>query len=200
MEQLTNNIWIKTSLLLSVTVLASFFLFLMFFFNSSLSASPENQSISSIYDIKLESISGVDLDLETYRGKKILIVNVASNCGFTSQYKALQDLYDQYGDKIEVIAIPCNDFGGQEPGSSKEIIEFCSLNYSTTFPFIAKSNIKSTPQHPLYTWLSDPSLNGWNKKLPSWNFCKYLINEKGELTHFFRSNISPTSKKITSLL
>jgi|TARA_B110000438_G_scaffold12159_1_gene11884 glutathione peroxidase len=200
MEQLTNNIWIKTSLLLSVTVLTSFFLFLMFFFNSSLSASPENQSISSIYDIKLESISGVDLDLETYRGKKILIVNVASNCGFTSQYKALQDLYDQYGDKIEVIAIPCNDFGGQEPGSSKEIIEFCSLNYSTTFPFIAKSNIKSTPQHPLYTWLSDPSLNGWNKKLPSWNFCKYLINEKGELTHFFRSNISPTSKKITSLL
>ena len=200
MEQLTNNIWIKTSLLLSVTVLTSFFLFLMFFFNSSLSASPENQSISSIYDIKLESISGVDLDLETFRGKKILIVNVASNCGFTSQYKALQNLYDQYGDKIEVIAIPCNDFGGQEPGSSKEIIEFCNLNYSTTFPIMAKSNIKSTPQHPLYTWLSDPSLNGWNKKLPSWNFCKYLINEKGELTHFFKSNISPTSKKITSLL
>lgn len=200
MRKLIRDSLLKKSILFSFSAITSCVLFLVFFFNSALSASPDAQSTSSIYDIKLESISGSDFNLESYRGKKILIVNVASNCGFTSQYKALQELYNQYGHKIEILAIPCNDFGGQEPGSSKDIIEFCDLNYSTTFPFSVKSNIKSSPQHPLYRWLSDPSLNGWNKKLPSWNFCKYLISEEGELTHFFRSNVSPTSKKITSLL
>ena len=200
MTKLFSDSLLKNSILLSASAITGCALFLMFFFNSALSASPNAQSTSSIYDIKLESISGTDFDLKMYKGKKILIVNVASNCGFTSQYKALQELYNEYGQKVEILAVPCNDFGGQEPGNSKDIVEFCDLNYRTTFPFVVKSNIKSSPQHPLYKWLSDPSLNGWNKKLPSWNFCKYLIDEEGELTHFFRSNVSPTSKKIISLL
>tara|TARA_B100001750_G_C15481900_1_gene585931 strand:+ start:865 stop:1455 length:591 start_codon:yes stop_codon:yes gene_type:complete len=170
------------------------------FSNSILVAEPGAKTAKSIYDITLQTVDGNKISLGEYRGKKLLIVNVASHCGYTSQYSRLEELYRNNKDKVVIIAVPCNDFGRQEPGSEKEIKEFCDLNFGITFPIISKSNIKTNPKSELYSWLSNPNLNGWNEELPSWNFCKYLINEKGELTHFFRSNISPTSKQIKSLL
>ena len=138
--------------------------------------------------------------MEKYKGKKILIVNVASKCGYTGQYADLQDLYEKKGDKIEIIAIPCNDFGRQEPGSAEEIKSFCNVNYGVTFPLASKQKIKSKPISNLYEWLSNPELNGWNSALPSWNFCKYIIDEEGELIHFFRSGVNPNDTEILELL
>ena len=152
----------------------------------------------SFYRIELKSLEGDEISLSDFRGRKVLIVNVASRCGFTSQYKELQELYSKYKDKLVIIAAPCNDFGWQEPGSPSDIRRFCDMNYQITFPIIEKQNIKSVPRSELYSWLSMPSKNGWNKSLPSWNFCKYLVNEDGELTHFFRSNVKPMSETILS--
>ena len=155
---------------------------------------------SSVYDIILKDINGNELNFKKYRGKKILIVNVASKCGYTKQYKELQELYDSYSEKIVVIAVPCNDFASQEPGSSSEILKFCKMNYNVTFPILEKANIKINPKNPLYDWLTDKTKNGWNSSPPSWNFCKYLIDEKGHLIRFFRSAVSPLSSDILSLV
>ena len=158
------------------------------------------ESLKSIHDIQVTDINGKSLKLKNYAGKKILIVNVASRCGYTGQYKDLQKLYDEYGDKVEILAVPCNDFGGQEPGSLSEISNFCKVNFGVTFPILKKVNIKSNPIDPLYSWLSDETKNGWNSSLPSWNFCKYLVDEKGTLIRFFRSGVNPMSSDILSLL
>tara|TARA_B100001250_G_scaffold413119_1_gene446215 strand:+ start:2637 stop:3116 length:480 start_codon:yes stop_codon:yes gene_type:complete len=157
-------------------------------------------SIKPIYDINIKDINGEIMSMKRYEGKKILIVNVASKCGYTSQYSDLQKLYNHNSDKIEVLAIPCNDFGRQEPGTNFEIDEFCKINYGVTFSIAAKGNIKRSPKHVIYEWLSNPSKNGWNSELPSWNFGKYLIDEKGNLLEYFPSNISPTSSDIISKL
>ncbi len=154
----------------------------------------------SIYDISYEDVAGKTISMKRYEGKKILIVNVASKCGYTPQYVDLQNLYSQFLDKVEVLAIPCNDFGGQEPGANPQIDKFCKTNYGITFSISAKGSIKNSPKHPIYEWLSNPSKNGWNSELPSWNFGKYLIDEKGNLLEYFPSNISPISKDITSRL
>ncbi len=154
----------------------------------------------SIYDIKFKNASGQLISMEKYRGKKLLIVNVASKCGYTSQYKDLQQLYSSYSDKIEILAIPCNDFGGQEPGSNSQIDKFCRTNFGVTFTVAAKGIVRDTPQHKIYEWLSNPLKNGWNSKLPSWNFGKYLIDEDGNLLDYFPSNVSPTSRDIISKL
>ena len=172
----------------------------MIFSKNTIVSNTTSQPNKSFYDLKLTTLDGEILHLEKFRGKKIMIVNVASRCGFTSQYKSLQDLCDKFGDKIEIIGVPCNDFGGQEPGSSSQIKNFCTIKYNITFTMSEKQNIKSNPQSDLYKWLSNPELNGWNKKLPTWNFCKYLINEDGHLTHFFQSSVNPMSEKILSLL
>ncbi len=172
----------------------------MIFSKNTIVSNTTSQPNKSFYDLKLTTLDGEILHLEKFRGKKIMIVNVASRCGFTSQYKSLQDLCDKFGDKIEIIGVPCNDFGGQEPGSSSQIKNFCSTKYNITFTMSEKQNIKSNPRSNLYKWLSNPELNGWNKKLPTWNFCKYLINEDGHLTHFFQSSVNPMSEKILSLL
>ena len=172
----------------------------MIFSKNTITSDTSLQPNKSFYDLKLTTLEGEVLHLEEYRGKKVLIVNVASKCGFTPQYKSLQELYDKHSDKIEIIGVPCNDFGGQEPGSSSQIKNFCSTKYNVAFTLSEKQNIKSNPQSDLYAWLSNPELNGWNKKLPTWNFCKYLINENGQLTHFFQSSVNPMSEKILSLL
>jgi glutathione peroxidase len=129
-----------------------------------------------------------------------MIVNVASKCGFTKQYAALQELNEKHGDKIAILAFPANNFGGQEPGSNEEIKEFCSTNYGVTFPVFEKVSVKGFDKHPLYRWLSDPKMNGWNDQEPSWNFCKYILDEKGELLKFLPSSVTPMDEEILKLI
>ena len=153
---------------------------------------------TSIYDYKAKLINGKEISLEKYKGKKILFVNVASKCGYTPQYKGLQELYEAHGDKIEILGFPCYDFGAQEPGTAKEIASFCSLNYGVSFPMMEKVHVKGNNIHPVYDWLTDKDLNGWNSTKPSWNFCKYLISEEGELLKFYRSGVKPMSSELTT--
>ena len=155
---------------------------------------------SDIYDIKFKNIIGEEVSLQNYSGKKILIVNVASYCGYTGQYAELQKLQDKYEDKLQVIAFPCNDFGSQEPGTDKQIAQFCDTNYKVKFPVMSKVNIRSNPVHPIYAWLTDSNLNGWNDSKPRWNFYKYLIDEKGDLIKSYGSSTNPLSPDITSRL
>lgn len=154
------------------------------------------QTTESIYDIVMKSIDGEEVKFDRYKGKKLLIVNTASECGYTPQYEDLQKLNKEYGDKITVLGFPANNFGGQEPGTNKEISDFCSNNYSITFQMFEKVDVVGENKNPLYTWLTDESLNGWNSTEPSWNFCKYLVNEKGELVKFYGSAINPLSDEI----
>ena len=174
--------------------------FILFTFIGNLIMTQSNDSNYSIYDIPLNNLNGEPFSLSDSKGKKILIVNVASKCGYTSQYNDLQNLYESYSNKIEIIAFPCNDFGGQEPGTNAQISEFCSINYGVKFPIMDKVNIKKGNVHSIYKWLTDPKLNGWNSTPPSWNFGKYLIDEKGRLLNYFPSSVSPTSDKIISQL
>ena len=153
----------------------------------------------SFYDLLVNDINGIPIDFSKMRGKKIMVVNVASRCGYTSQYKDLQKIYNEYSKALEIIAIPCNDFGSQEPGSESQIKDFCQTNYGITFTLASKQRIKSSPISDLYNWLSDPSLNGWNSSLPSWNFCKYIIDEDGNLTHFLKSGVSPSGAEMREI-
>ena len=173
-------------------------IFLIFIANLILAGS-QNMT-ENIYNIKIKNVYGEETSLKVYQGKKILIVNVASNCGYTSQYKGLQQLQDQYGEKLQVIAFPCNDFGSQESGTDKQIAQFCESNYNVKFPVMSKINIRSKPIHPIYEWLSTIELNGWNDSKPRWNFYKYLIDESGNLIKSFGSNTSPLSSEIIQSL
>ena len=159
-----------------------------------------NSMINSIYDIAITSLEGKTIDLNDFKGKKILFVNVASKCGFTSQYKNLQKLHDTYGEKVEIIGIPCNQFGSQEPGSAAEIKEFCTKNYGVSFLMSEKSQVKGANQHPLYKWLTNKSENGIKDSNVSWNFQKYLVDENGKLMQVFKSGVNPMDASITSLL
>jgi glutathione peroxidase len=155
---------------------------------------------SSLYDFKLKDINGKEVDFSDYKGKKLLIVNVASKCGYTKQYEQLQELYAEHGDKITILGFPANNFGGQEPGSNEEIKDFCESKFGVTFPMFEKISVKGFDKHPLYRWLTDASQNGWNNEEPSWNFCKYFINEKGELVKFFPSSVNPLDEEILKLI
>jgi glutathione peroxidase len=138
--------------------------------------------------------------MTAYKGKKIIILNVASKCGFTPQYADWQSFSDKYGEKVAVLGFPCNQFLYQEPGSASDIGAFCQKNYGVTFQMFDKIDVKGSDQSLVYKWLSSPEENGWNTEVPSWNFCKYLINEKGELTHFFASKITPDSPEFVKAL
>lgn len=155
---------------------------------------------SSIYDIEINSISGEPIDLFQFSGKKMLIVNVASQCGFTGQYKDLQKLHEHYQDKLQVIGVPCNQFGAQEPGSANEISSFCERNYGVKFLITEKIKVKGSEQHPLYSWLTKKSNNGAINSSVKWNFQKYLIDENGNLIDYFLSITNPMSGKITKHL
>lgn len=151
----------------------------------------------SFYTLKGILNNGDTLDLATLKGKKVMLVNTASDCGYTNQYTALQNLADTHKDKLVVLGFPANDFKEQETGTDKEIAAFCKANYGVTFPLMQKSSvIKSPQQNSIYQWLTDSSKNGWNNKRPSWNFTKYIVNEEGVLTHYFGSSISPLSKDV----
>ena len=154
----------------------------------------------SFYDFKMKDIDGNVVDFNQYKGKKVLIVNVASKCGYTPQYAELQELNEKYGDQVAILGFPANNFGGQEPGTNADIKQFCTENYGVTFQMFDKVSVKGVDKHPLYRWLSDKNLNGWNDKEPSWNFCKYFINENGELKKFFPSSVKPMDEEIISLI
>ncbi|WP_430468537.1 glutathione peroxidase [Winogradskyella ouciana] len=153
-----------------------------------------------IYDIKIDSLQGQPIDLADFKGKKILFVNVASKCGFTPQYKELQQLHDTYREQLVVIGIPCNQFGKQEPGDSNDIQQFCEVNYGVSFLVTQKINVKGHNQHPLYKWLTKKAINGKKSSVVKWNFQKYLVDEEGELTDYFYSITKPTNSRITKYL
>ncbi len=153
----------------------------------------------SFHDFVVETISGEQLDLSTLKGKKVLVVNTASKCGFTKQYEGLQELYETYGpDKFTIIGFPANNFANQEPGTNDEIQEFCQINYGVTFPMMAKISVKGDDQHPVYQWLTKKELNGKKDSNVRWNFQKYLIDEEGQLVDVLSTQTKPSSKKIVS--
>ena len=150
----------------------------------------------SFYDLSIQLNDGTELPFSTLKGKKILLVNTASNCGFTGQYEGLQKLYEENKDNLVVIGFPANDFKEQEKGSDDEIASFCKVNYGVTFPLAKKAHVIGDDRQPVYTWLTKASQNGWNEQVPGWNFSKYLVDEEGRLTHYFETTVEPTSKEV----
>lgn len=141
---------------------------------------------ASLYDLTVNSLAGEPVPLERYRGKRLLIVNTASKCGYTPQYAELQELHETYGDYVTVLGFPANNFLWQEPGTNAEIADFCTENYGVTFPMFEKISVRGRDQHPLYRWLSAQA-----GEKPSWNFCKYLVDEKGAVVAFFGPKVRP---------
>lgn len=160
----------------------------------------EETTKTSLYDIEINALNGIPIDLASFKGKHILFVNVASKCGFTTQYKELQQLSDTYKDELVVIGSPCNQFGSQEPGSSDEIKSFCQLNFGVTFLLTEKIEVKGKTQHPLYTWLTSKDLNNKKSSSVKWSFQKYLVNPEGKLIDYYFSITKPMSSKITKHL
>lgn len=149
------------------------------------------------YDLHAQLNNGHYINFNSLKGKKVLLVNTASNCGYTNQYAELQKLYEEKKENLEIIAFPANDFKEQEKGTDTEIAQFCQVNFGISFPLAKKATVvKSASQHPVFQWLTQKDKNGWNEKEPNWNFSKYLINETGTLTHFFDPSVSPLSKEV----
>jgi len=153
-----------------------------------------------IYSFKVDKLDGGTIDFAAFKGKKILIVNTASKCGYTKQYTDLQALYEQHKDKLVVIGFPANNFGGQEPGSAVEIKEFCQKNFGVTFPMAAKVSVKGSDMAPIFKWLTSKDQNGVLDTEIGWNFNKFLIDENGNLIAHFPSNVTPLSNDIVSKL
>ena len=164
------------------------------------SAVNNNTTLKSIYDFKVPALDGTTIDFAAFKGKKILIVNTASQCGYTPQYEGLQKLYDTYKEKLVIVGFPANNFGQQEPGTNGEIKEFCKKNYGVTFPMAAKVSVKGDDIAAIYRWLTNKSENGVLDAEIKWNFGKFLLDEKGNLMTYFPSKITPMSDEITSKL
>jgi glutathione peroxidase len=156
--------------------------------------------MTDIYKININSLQNKAIDLSEYKNKYILFVNVASKCGFTSQYKNLEELYKMHTNKLMIIASPCNQFGSQEPGTSEDIEAFCKVNFGVTFLMTEKIQVKGTEQHPLYAWLTDKKLNDTKSSSVKWNFQKYLVSPEGKLVDYYLSITKPSSSKITKHL
>lgn len=155
----------------------------------------------SFYSLKAVLNDGTILDMASLKGKKILLVNTASECGYTGQYDQLQKLYNQRNNELIIIGFPANDFKEQEKGTNEEIASFCKKNFGVSFPLIQKSVVVKKPdQNNVFQWLTDPAKNGWNSQAPTWNFCKYLVNENGVLIDFFASGIEPTGTEIANAI
>jgi glutathione peroxidase len=151
----------------------------------------------SIYEMKVRLNNGEEISLSSFKGKKIMIVNTASDCGFTPQYADLETLYEKQKERLTIIGFPSNDFGEQERGNDEEIASFCKINFGVSFPLAKKSSVKKTPdQNKIFQWLSDPAKNGWNDQEPVWNFSKYLLDENGLLIDYFGPSISPLSDEV----
>jgi glutathione peroxidase len=154
----------------------------------------------SIYDFKVEALDGSTINFSSFKGKKILIVNTASECGFTPQYEGLQKLYIQQKGKLVIVGFPANNFGAQEPGTNSEIKSFCTKNYGVSFPMAAKVSVKGDDMAPIYQWLCHKSENGMMDTDIKWNFGKFLLDENGKLIQYFPSNITPMSQELLSKL
>jgi len=165
------------------------------FLASKLSGSKNKQGpiAGSIYEFKIKSLDGKEIDFAQYKGKKLLIVNTASKCGKTPQYAGLEKLHEQFADKVTVLGFPANNFLWQEPGTSEEIAAFCERNYGVKFQMFEKVSVKGGDQHPLYQWLESKT-----GKKPDWNFAKYLVSEDGTLVTFFNSSTQPLDESILS--
>ena len=175
--------------------IVSIFISVMSIFGNGVSASK-----STVYDFKVKTIDGKEVNLSMYKGKKLLIVNVASECGNTPQYAELEELSKKYGEKLVVLGFPANNFGSQEPGSNSEIQSFCKKNYGVTFPMFEKISVKGKDQHPLYQYLSNKDKNGVVGNTPNWNFSKYLVDENGNVVKYFAASVKPMSPEITDML
>ena len=187
--------WLITLIGFSIVIMLSGFSYKRIAKNNNSTVSSSN-----FYDLKAVTIDGQEISFEKFKGKKVLIVNVASKCGYTYQYEGLQKLHELYGNKVAILGFPANDFLFQERGSNEEIAEFCESNYGVTFQMFEKITTKGKKQSPVYHWLSNKELNGWNDQKPSWNFCKYIIDEDGKLVGFFDSKVKPLSEELVSLI
>jgi glutathione peroxidase len=156
--------------------------------------------MTDIYKININSLQNKTIDLSEYKNKYILFVNVASKCGFTSQYKELEELFKMHKDNLMVIGSPCNQFGSQEPGTSEDIEAFCKVNFGVTFLMTEKIDVKGSKQHDLYSWLTDKALNNSKNSSVKWNFQKYLVSPEGKLVDYYLSITKPSSSKITKHL
>ena len=154
----------------------------------------------SFHSLKAKDIDGQTLNMSKYKGKKIIILNVASKCGYTPQYADWQAFFEKNNSKFEVLGFPCNQFLGQEPGTAEEIESFCQKNYGVTFQMFDKIDVKGDEQSPIYKWLTDPAQNGWNNTVPSWNFSKYLVDENGKLLNYFGPKIKPDSPEFLAAI
>ncbi|MDX5419572.1 MAG: glutathione peroxidase [Hymenobacteraceae bacterium] len=157
----------------------------------------ETEKRTDFYSFKVNSLEGQTIDLSKYKGKKVLVVNTASECGYTPQYADLQKLHEAHGDKVVILGFPANNFGGQEPGSEEEIAAFCKKNYGVTFQMMEKVSVKGDDKHPLYQWLAK---NSPNNEEPAWNFSKYLIDENGKVVAFYPSKVKPMGEEILTAI
>ena len=160
----------------------------------------DQQMSKTIYDYKVESLDGQEINFADFKGKKILVVNTASECGFTPQYADLEKLSKDYENNLVIVGFPANDFGGQEPGSNTEIGAFCEKNFGVTFPMAAKVSVKGDDTAPIFKFLTEKDLNGVKNTAILWNFTKFLIDENGHLIDTFISTTKPTSESITKYL
>lgn len=166
---------------------------------SSVTTNSTTMTKENIYQFKVTDLYGDEFDFSTLKGKKIMIVNTASECGLTPQYKDLQAIYEKYKDKnFVIVGFPANNFGSQEPGSNQEIATFCEKNYGVTFPMMSKISVKGSDMHEVYQFLTQKSKNGLQDSSVEWNFQKYLINEKGELEKVVSPRVLPTDSSVTS--
>ena len=156
---------------------------------------PTGNVANSIYEFKMKSLDGKEIDFARYKGKKLLIVNTASKCGKTPQYEGLEKLHEQFNDKVIVLGFPANNFFKQEPGSNTEIAAFCERNYGVQFQMFEKISVKGKEQHPLYQWLQSKT-----GEKPDWNFAKYIVSEDGTKVTFFNSSVQPLDSQIVSLI
>jgi len=168
--------------------------FLMFF-------TPHSVDIpTKIYDFKVQALTGGIIDFEQFKGKKILIVNTASECGNTPQYSELEAMYKKYKNRLVIVGFPANDFGAQEPGTDKEIAAFCQKNYQVSFPMASKITVKGDNKAPIYVWLTNQKYNGYKDSEVKWNFQKYLIDEHGNLVAVFAPGMKPTNPEIIAAI
>lgn len=163
-------------------------------------ANPIGTNKMSFYDLTINSIDGKEMHMSDFKGKYVLCVNVASKCGYTPQYEDLEKLYEKYQDKLVIVGFPCNQFLGQEPGTSEEIVTFCQKNYGVTFPLTEKIDVKGKNQHGVYQWLTQKTLNGVADGNVKWNFHKFLISPSGEWLAEFPSGVKPFDTELTSLI